>query len=218
MKIKLNAQQSVPSAARRLGSIIAFSVMVGALVGILTNWKVVPLVAWDTLALTYIVSTWRRILKFDAALVKLHALREDPSRTIADLILIVASIASLIAVGILLVGSKTTTSFGQISSAGLSVVSVVVSWLLIHTIFTLHYAELYYTHPEGGIEFGTTEAPIYIDFAYLAFTVGMTYQVSDTNLNKRKFRTAVLRQALLSFVFGTIIVATTINLVAGLGK
>ena len=101
---------------------------------------------------------------------------------------------------------------------GLGVVSVVLSWALVHTIFTLRYARLYYAAPVGGVDFNDEEPPSYVDFAYLAVTIGMTFQVSDTSLSSREFRATAMRHALLSYLFGTVIVATTINLVAGLSK
>jgi uncharacterized membrane protein len=96
------------------------------------------------------------------------------------------------------------------------VASVALSWTVVQTLFTLHYARLYYTHPAGGIDFNQEAPPRYADFAYLAFTVGMTFQVSDTALGSSALRAATLRQALLSYLLGAVILATTINLVAGL--
>jgi len=93
-----------------------------------------------------------------------------------------------------------------------------VSWTLVHTVFTLKYARLYYCGTPGGIDFNDTGAPDYHDFAYLAFTIGMTFQVSDTNLQSKQVRRTVLRQAWLSFPLVTVIIATSINLVAGLAK
>ena len=95
----------------------------------------------------------------------------------------------------------------------LCVLSIALSWAVVHTVFTLRYANEYCSEG-GGIEFGF-DAPTYADFAYFAFTVGMTYQVSDTGVTSRRIRRSVLRHALLSFLFGTVIVAVTINVVAG---
>jgi uncharacterized membrane protein len=89
---------------------------------------------------------------------------------------------------------------------------------MVHTLFCLRYAHLYYDGTLGGIDFHDDEPPTYHDFAYLAFTVGMTYQVSDTEVNDRAIRSTILRHALLSFLFGTTIIALTINIVAGLTK
>jgi uncharacterized membrane protein len=100
----------------------------------------------------------------------------------------------------------------------LAVGSVVVSWVLVHTLFTVRYARLYYLPPAGGIDFNDDEPPQYSDFAYIAFTIGMTFQVSDTDVRSKAVRRAALQQALLSFPLGTVIIATTVNLVAGLAN
>ena len=91
---------------------------------------------------------------------------------------------------------------------------IALGWAAIHTTFTLGYARLYYKPPIGGIDFESE--PDYRDLAYLAFTVGMTYQVSDTDISDRQIRRAITRQSLLSFVFGTVIIGTSINVLAGL--
>jgi len=216
MKIKLAADQSVLSSSAKLGISAAVGLIVGLKAGYMFSWGLAPLITWDVAAGLYMFMTWRRVLKFDAGLVKKHALREDPSHVAADLVLVAASIASLVAVGFLL---GTGSGSGPEHTAGLvlSVLSVVVSWLMVHTVYALRYAEMYYRTPEGGIDFGGTP-PVYADFAYLAFTIGMTYQVSDTSFKARDFRSVALKQAFTSYLFGTIIIATTINLIAGLGK
>ena len=124
---------------------------------------------------------------------------------------------SLGAIGVSLIAANSGNSVDKALAPALAVVSVGLSWLLIHTLFTLRYARLYYTEPDGGIDFNMKQPPHYVDFAYLAFTVGMTFQVSDTNLHSREIRTAVLKHMLLSYLFGSVILATTVNLVAGLG-
>jgi uncharacterized membrane protein len=98
----------------------------------------------------------------------------------------------------------------------LGVLSIVVAWAVVHTVFTLRYAHLYYGGTPGGIDFNEDDPPRYLDFAYLSFTIGMTYQVSDTNLQSKTIRSAALRQGLLSYLFGTVIVGMTINVIAGL--
>ena len=100
--------------------------------------------------------------------------------------------------------------------AALGLVSIAVSWLTVHTIFTLRYALLYYAGPVGGVDFHSGERPSYRDFAYLAMTIGMTFQVSDTDLASTAIRATVLRHALLSYLFGSLILAAAVNLVAGL--
>jgi uncharacterized membrane protein len=105
----------------------------------------------------------------------------------------------------------------EIVLRGTGVLTIALSWGVVHTVFALRYARLYYSEPVGGIDFKTkTEQPDYRDFAYVAFTIGMTFQVSDTDVTAHKIRRTVLRHALLSFFFGAVILATTVNVIASL--
>jgi uncharacterized membrane protein len=85
-------------------------------------------------------------------------------------------------------------------------------------LYALRYAAMYYSDPEGGVDFNSKEQPRFSDFLYMAFTLGMTYQVADTDLTTSAFRKATLGHAVLSFIFGTTIIATTINFIASLSK
>jgi uncharacterized membrane protein len=98
----------------------------------------------------------------------------------------------------------------------LAVVSVLLAWSVVHTIFALRYARLYYAAPVGGLGFGEDDPPVYADFAYVAFTIGMTFQVSDTDISKRPIRRAAIHHALLSYVFGTMILGIVVNSIATL--
>ena len=155
------------------------------------------------------------MLPADGARTRAIAMREDETRVVADVLVLAASLASLAGVGMILVKASQSEGVTTALLTGLGVLSVVLAWATVHTVFTLRYADLYYTDG-GGIDFNQDDDPDYRDFAYLAFTIGMTYQVSDTNLGARPIRHAALRHALLSFVFGTAIIAMTINIVAGL--
>jgi uncharacterized membrane protein len=201
---------------------VAICVLAGVLAFIITagtgHWSVAPLIAWDIAALVYLIWMWSTIWPLNHMLTQKFALREDPSRPLADAILVIASTASLLAVALVLAKAAGSTGWLRLAEIALGVVSVVVSWSVVHTIFALRYAELFYQAPVGGIDFKDGQQPAYTDFAYLAFTVGMTFQVSDTELRAHKFRTTVLKHALISYLFGTVIVATTINLIAGLSK
>ena len=201
---------------------VAVALLLGFIVGIaavkLGALHSAPLLGWDTAALVYLIWTWLVIWPMDAAVTKSHAVREDPSRTISDVVVLVASIASLVAVGLILIQSGNSHGTLQLLQVALGFVSVVVSWATVHTLFALRYAELYYANPEGGVDFNDKDSPMYKDFAYLAFTVGMTFQVSDTEISSKQIRHTILRQALIAYMFGTVIVASTINLIAGLSK
>ena len=146
------------------------------------------------------------------------ATQEVSGRAAFDAIILGASLAALVAVGVVLSGASGEKGVKPDILAGVGVLSVVCAWFLVHTVFMLRYARLYFAEPEGGVDFNSEEVPSLVEFAYLAFTLGMTYQVSDTDIKKREIRRAALHHGLLSYLFGTVIIATTINLVAGLGK
>lgn len=177
-----------------------------------------PLVAWDVAALSFVVAALATVLRFDANETRRHALRENPGRGLADLLLIITSIASIAAVGVLIFQANDSEGIKKGIDIALGLVSVVVSWSVVHTVYLLNYARLYYAEPEGGIDFNESEKPCYMDFAYLAFTVGMTFQISDTDLQDKKIRSTVLKHAVLSYLFGTVIIATTINTVVTLSS
>jgi uncharacterized membrane protein len=204
------------SARRRAIVAGVVGIIGGATSGAFIPWALTPLVAWDLAALTFVTWIWLRLWTMDAAATARHAEREDPTRAAADLMVLVAAVASLIAVGYVLVRAASSGGLIQGLQAGFGIASVVVSWSVVHTVYALRYARLYYAGTDGGANFHQDEKPQYSDFAYLAFTVGMTFQVSDTELNTASFRATVLRHSLLSYLFGTVIVALTINLVGGL--
>jgi len=98
----------------------------------------------------------------------------------------------------------------------IGIVSVILAWLAVHTVFTLRYARLYYGGEPGGIDFHDADPPDYIDFAYVSFTLGMTFQTSDTDFTVKAVRRTALRHALISYLFGAVILAVVINIVASL--
>jgi uncharacterized membrane protein len=160
-------------------------VLVGVLVGLLLDWIYAAAVAFDLAALIFLVWTWLAVGRMDAEQTALHATREDPTRRTTRLIVLAACVASLGGVGVLLVHAAREHGAQRAGVAALGLGSVAVSWFVVHGLFMLHYAELYYSgggDPKqpgsgraGGIDFGLDTPPRYGDFAYLAFTVGMTY-------------------------------------------
>jgi uncharacterized membrane protein len=206
------------SALARVALAAATGLVVGSVAGVFAPWQLAPLIGWDVTALTWVGLIWSVIWPMNAEQTAARAGHEDPTRPIADILLIFAAVASLVAVGFVLVRARHSGGLTELLQVALAIASIVLSWALVHTTFTLRYARMYYTGPDGGVSFNQTEAPAYSDFAYLAFTIGMTFQVSDTNLETREARSIALRHALLSYMFGTVIVAVTINLIAGLGK
>ncbi|GAA1107506.1 DUF1345 domain-containing protein [Kribbella jejuensis] len=192
-------------------------VVVAVAAGLTIGWSYAPLAGWDVAALLFLVWIWLTIRRMDPAATSAHATREDPGRAFADLILLGAAVASLLAVGYLLIRASGASSGERNLLSAFVVASVVVSWFTVHTVYALRYARLYYADAEGGVDFHTNVSPDYQDFTYLSFTLGMTFQVSDTDLQASVIRHTALRHALLSYLFGAVILAGTVNLVAGLG-
>lgn len=201
---------------------VALSVLVGLVAAVLTSMVTTValglLLGWDLASLVYIAWVWSTIRDRDAQRTEQRATITDPDRTLTDLLLLSAAVASLIAVAFVLVRAGQQHGIQELLRVGLGLVSVVLSWALVHTVFMLRYAQLYYAGEQGGIDFNQADPPTYTDFAYLAFTIGMTFQVSDTPLRSKVIRRTALRHALLSYLFGTGILATTINLVASLSS
>jgi uncharacterized membrane protein len=182
-------------------------------------WGLAVVAGWDAAALTFLVSSWGIILRGDGAHAAQLATREDETRGSAAVLLLGASVASLLGVGFALDLAGRQSGPLRVLLIGVAVLTVVLSWTVVNTVYTLRYADLHYRSRDAGIVFGDPdgqEPPTYRDFAYVAFTIGMCYQVSDTTVRDRRIRGTVLSHAFLSYVFGVVIVAGSVNLIAGL--
>jgi uncharacterized membrane protein len=197
---------------------VVVGVPAGILTGVFAGWGYAPVVGWSAAALTFCLVVWILTKGRDAAETAAMATRDDPSPTVTELLVLIANLMSLVAVAFVLVQASSASGAKQGLLAALAVVSVAVSWAVVHTLYMLRYAVLYYSGTVGGIDFNQDELPRFMDFAYVAFTIGMTYQVSDTTLRSSQIRLAVLRHGLQSFIFGSLILATTVNLIAGLAR
>jgi uncharacterized membrane protein len=185
--------------------------------GLLVGWAYAPSIGWDLAGLLFLGATWATILPLDPAQTATHATAEDPTKDMTKLIVLAASVASLAAVAFLLIEVNSAQgTAARAGTAGLGLGTIAVSWFVVHTLFTLRYASLYYSPPEGGIDFNQTAAPRYSDFAYLGLTIGMTYQVSDTDLKTHDLRMSALRHALISYLFGALVLAASVNLISSL--
>jgi uncharacterized membrane protein len=206
----------------RFFAMIAAGLAAAAATGLSGHWVQAPAVGWASAAAVYVAWVWLVVGRLDPAGTRAHATAEDPSRSATDLLILVANVSSLAAVAAVVVDSHRTAGGSQLGGGLLALACVAVSWILVQTLFTLRYAELYYSPGKrggsdaGGIDFNQDRPPQYTDFAYLATSLGMTYQVSDTNLQNHAIRAEALKHSLLSYLFGTVILATTINLVIGL--
>jgi uncharacterized membrane protein len=209
---------TAPMAMVRLGAAFGLGLAAGCVAAATSPWQTIPMFGWDAAAVAWLVMIWLHVAPLDAVSTSALAVREDPRRATADVLLLTASVASLIAVVLGLIKASGSRGDERILLLSAGIFTIVVSWAVVHTVYTLRYAGLYYSGPDGGIDFNEDDKPCYTDFAYLAFTIGMTYQVSDTNLTTKAVRHTALRHALLSYVFGTVIIAATINLAAGFVK
>ena len=179
-------------------------------------WQLATLVGWIAAAATYLLHAWRLIMTSDGARTQRLATVEDDSRAVSGLLVVVAATSSLVGAALALHEADSTVGGMAAALTATAVITVIVSWLVVNTDFTLRYAHLYHSAPSGGVDFPGVETPDFRDFAYLAFTVGMTYQVSDTGLLGPKFRRVLLAHAMVSYAFGAVIIAAVVNIVAGL--
>ncbi|MEW5812495.1 MAG: DUF1345 domain-containing protein [Actinomycetota bacterium] len=187
-------------------------VLAGVAVSVEFGWFAI-LIGWDVLALTYLVWTWSVLWRFDAEQTASHAEVEEPGRRTVFALVLVGALASLVGVGLLLAKAR-PQHVGAVAPA-VAVGSVVISWFAVHTLFALTYAKIFFREkPVGGIDFNTDEPPRYSDFAYVAYAVGMSFAISDTNLTSSRMRATALKHGLLSYLFGSVIVASVVNLIA----
>ena len=171
------------------------------------------LLGWDALALTYMVWTWTVIWRYDPTQTASHAEYEEPGRQAVFALILSGALASLVGVGLLLAKAR-PDHFASVAPS-VAVASVVISWVAVHTLYALTYARVYFAEkPVGGIDFNSDQPLRYSDFAYVAYTVGMSFAISDTNLTSSRMRAVALKHALLSYLFGSVIVASVVNLIA----
>ncbi len=182
------------------------------------------LLAWNAFALTVVVLAWIVLCTKDPYEVRRGARIQDGSATALFVFVISAASVSLLTVGALLRSAKLLSGVALLGHVAVSVGAVVFSWMLVHTLFALRYAHLYYLnarekerdHAVGGLIFPGHTAPDYLDFAYFSFVVGMTCQVSDVQISSPQLRRLALVHGLISFAFNTAILAMFVNIVAGL--
>lgn len=179
--------------------------------------------AFDVFALVVLFMSWFTFFTTGHEHIRQQAQEQDAGRTLIFIIIIILALACLLAVIVLLGNSKNIGLISQDWHTPISFLAVCLSWFLIHTVFTLRYAHLYYGNNkikpnihQGGVDFPGDGHPDYLDFAYFSFVIGMTAQVSDIAVISTEIRRLVLLHSILSFGFNTGILALTINAVANL--
>jgi uncharacterized membrane protein len=179
---------------------------------------------WDVFALCVLSLAWLTIITTPPRKCRSRAQMQDVSRTVIFVFVVLAACAGLFAVGFLFFANKGVAQRPHfLFHLFMSLIAVVSSWMLVHTVFGLRYAHTFYGDPDGpagpqqhagGLEFPGDRLPDYMDFAYFSFVIGMTFQVSDVQITSREFRKLVLLHGMLSFGFNTVILALTINTVS----
>jgi len=180
---------------------------------------------WNAIAVVILALDWVTILTTPQRKIREIAQQQDLSRFLVFLFVVVTASAALFAVGFLVSVKKSQTGGHFIIHLLLTLLTVIFSWTLVHTVFGLRYAHAFYGDSDdpgvqkhaGGLIFPGDRPPDYFDFAYFSFVVGMTCQVSDVQITSRPMRRLTLAQSILSFGFNTIVLALVINIaVSGL--
>ena len=199
--------------AGRLVLAVALGVLVDQLVATRAGWAISLIAGWDAGALLMLLISWGIIARSSPASTRARAGTEDPGRTAVWAIVSIASVIGFFASAVVLRSAKGIAPYESRALITLALAAVAMAWFLTHSSFTLRYARLYYRPKdgEGGIEFPGGEAPDDFDFAYFAFTIGMTFQVSDAVVTNRSIRRTVLVHALLAFAYNTAILALALN-------
>jgi uncharacterized membrane protein len=206
-------------AMRRTVTVLIAGLLVAVALLPFVTWGLAVTGGWNAASLAFLLTTWPVIIGADSSRAPQLAAREDETEASARALLVAASVASLLGAGFALRLAGQHGGTPRVLLAGVAVLTVILSWTVINTVYTLRYADQHFRSKPGGIAFGTDDGqqhPGYRDFAYVAFTIGMTYQVSDTTLRDPQIRRTVLAHAVLSYVFGVVIVAGSVNLISGL--
>lgn len=174
-----------------------------------------PLLGWAIASGVFLVWAWSEAWQADPERTRSLARHEDRSRRLVDVLVIAATFLSLVLVIFALVRSQQKDPVGS-AAAILAVVGVVGAWAVMNTVFAFKYARMYYLDDSHRFDFDQDEDPSYSDFAYTAFSIGMAYSASNITQSSTPSRRIALGHALLSYFFGTFVVAVAINLITGL--
>ncbi|HUQ14296.1 MAG TPA: DUF1345 domain-containing protein [Novosphingobium sp.] len=223
------ARPRTGAAALRLGNRIAparFLVFLALLpAGAFAYRALVPAAAWtdaaaigfDFAAMVFVVSLWPLFTDVTAEQLRAHSRDNDANRMLVLVVTTLVTLAAMAAIA----GELPRAKDGDVLAMAKLVGTLLLIWLFANLVFTLHYAHYFYTSERskggdvGGLDFPGTKVPDYRDFAYFAFTVGMTFQTSDVAIRADKLRHVVLLHGFGAFVFNIGVIAFTINALGG---
>jgi uncharacterized membrane protein len=180
--------------------------------------------AWDLGTGIYLLLSYLVMRDMSGREIAHMVLHHDQSRRITVFSTAVAGLAGLLGVVFMLEIPKGEPTAAQVAHLLLSLLAIGFSWALIHTLFTFHYARLYYVEEakdKSGQErpplvFPGHEMPEYFDFAYVAFSIGTAFQISDVQVASPSMRRLVMIHGIMSFLFNTVILALAVGIFGGL--
>jgi uncharacterized membrane protein len=209
------------SALQRLVIAAAAALLAAVLLSPWFPAQVLLLATWSIGTLCYLCFAWIVVATTDETLTRIRAQLYDPSGPVIFALILTAASASFVAIGFMIGEMSDLSYWPRTARLTLSIAALLLSWLLIHTVFAFHYAHLYYLQPRGqaphhgGLRFPEDKSPDYLDFAYYSFVVGMTSQVSDVSVLSRPMRRLTLIHGVLSFIYNVAVLAMSINIIGG---
>ncbi len=179
------------------------------------------LATWNAYVFTNLVLAWITITTADPEEVMKEAKLQDSGRNTVFIFVLVAACASIFAVALMLNAAKGLHGARLTEHVVFSLFTVVSSWVLVHTIFALRYAHIYYGTDDdrnrvSGLKFPEEDSPDYLDFAYFSFIIGVASQTADVSISSQRLRRLALLHGLVAFFFNVTIIALSINTVSGL--
>lgn len=203
----------MPPPKLRLIGAASGGAVVGVAVGVSTEPELGLIAGLATMSTFFVLTGLLVLYGLDAHETRRHATREDLSHLLDDVLVLVVAIGTVLGIVVLALLGRSRT--GEVAAA-VALFGVFSGWGMLHSTYAVRYARAYYTDDAGGIDFNNDEDPRFSDFYYFSFNLGMTFQVSDTSVSSARLRRLVLGHCLLSYLFSTVILAATINLVAGI--
>ncbi|EXH89394.1 DUF1345 domain-containing protein [Acinetobacter baumannii] len=200
---------------------LIFGVVVASLLAWLTSWKwsTILLASWNGSISLYLLHVWKLMRSADHSQMQQQAKKQDESKWVIMLIVLLAITMSLVAILVQL-SQLPSGHYEKLGHVALALLTIISAWLFMHTVFALHYAHDFYmalsrNEENGGLDFPGTEHPTYPDFLYFSYIIGTSAQTADVSVTNKHMRLLNLFHAVLSFGFNTTILAICINVAAG---
>ncbi|MFX5406661.1 DUF1345 domain-containing protein [Acinetobacter baumannii] len=200
---------------------LIFGVVVASLLAWLTSWRwsTILLASWNGSISLYLLHVWKLMRSADHSQMQQQAKKQDESKWVIMLIVLLAITMSLVAILVQL-SQLPSGHYEKLGHVALALLTIISAWLFMHTVFALHYAHDFYmalsrNEENGGLDFPGTEHPTYPDFLYFSYIIGTSAQTADVSITNKHMRLLNLFHAVLSFGFNTTILAICINVAAG---